>query len=418
MSEAPEARGSLFDAILGAADRDAAPGVRPLVSFRPDDEPAFLAEVQRRARVRLRVERRGVDHGELAELHPVGLVPPLPHRKKREAIWSSRWMAAEPVLVPELLELKGLSGAIEAALRRRAGLLERGGLARWLTECAPAFAGRFRVGDELESADPERDVERRAIEVTGAPQADLWVKAGRLSTHPRDASLRVRFSFGAEGADDASHDEARHALVAELACAVLPEARAVAGCERLGALLQRFCGRPVRFTQHIAYWNAPHGGAQFHHDAFAEDTVDFMARQLGVAFVQLSGRSLWLALSIEDLASRVAEFLELMAEGELAWVRAELYPDDATWRDARALAGDRTRLVHELGLPHCGRLHALVNRGPEFTALLADCGHAVLLRPGDVLLLPNHGLARTAMHSVFCADTRPTYGLSLALRGM
>jgi hypothetical protein len=118
----------------------------------------------------------------------------------------------------------------------------------------------------------------------------------------------------------------------------------------------------------------------------------------------------------------VAEFLEILAEAELAGVRAQLFSEDpageSAWRDARELAGDRRRLVRELGLPHCGRLHALVNRGPEFTALLADCGHALLLRPGDALLLPNHGLERTAMHSVFCADTRPTYGLSLALRGM
>jgi hypothetical protein len=56
-----------------------------------------------------------------------------------------------------------------------------------------------------------------------------------------------------------------------------------------------------------------------------------------------------------------------------------------------------------------------VNR-PETSAYLADAGHACVLRPGDVLLLPNHGLERTAMHSVWCASERPGYGLSLALR--
>jgi hypothetical protein len=57
-----------------------------------------------------------------------------------------------------------------------------------------------------------------------------------------------------------------------------------------------------------------------------------------------------------------------------------------------------------------------VNRGPEFTAWLADAGHAALLAPGDAILLPNHGLRRTAMHSVFCADDDVSYGLSLAIR--
>jgi hypothetical protein len=57
-----------------------------------------------------------------------------------------------------------------------------------------------------------------------------------------------------------------------------------------------------------------------------------------------------------------------------------------------------------------------VNRGPEFTAWLADAGHAALLGPGDAILLPNHGLRRTAMHSVFCAGEEVAYGLSLAIR--
>jgi len=57
-----------------------------------------------------------------------------------------------------------------------------------------------------------------------------------------------------------------------------------------------------------------------------------------------------------------------------------------------------------------------VNRGPEFTAWLADAGHAAILAPGDAILLPNHGLTRTAMHSVFCASDETAYGLSFAIR--
>ena len=50
------------------------------------------------------------------------------------------------------------------------------------------------------------------------------------------------------------------------------------------------------------------------------------------------------------------------------------------------------------------------------TGLLADAGHACVLEPGDAILLPNHGYARTAMHSVFCASEETTYGISLAVR--
>jgi hypothetical protein len=80
------------------------------------------------------------------------------------------------------------------------------------------------------------------------------------------------------------------------------------------------------------------------------------------------------------------------------------------------VTSSRAVLLHELARPDCGILGPLVNRGPEFTALLADAGHALLLRPGDVILRPNHGLERTAMHSVFHAGGELAYGLSFALR--
>jgi hypothetical protein len=186
------------------------------------------------------------------------------------------------------------------------------------------------------------------------------------------------------------------------------------------SLVERFAAEPVLFTQHIAYWNGPEGGASFHHDAFAED-ADAVAGvgQLGVCYVQLSGSTAWLALSIADLGSRVREFAESLAEGALPWVRAQLFPG-ARWARFEALVADDGALVTELALPGCGELGPLVNRGPEFTSFLADAGHAWILDPGDAILLPNHGLEhgleRTAMHSVFCAGDETGYALSLAIR--
>ena len=43
-------------------------------------------------------------------------------------------------------------------------------------------------------------------------------------------------------------------------------------------------------------------------------------------------------------------------------------------------------------------------------------GHAALLGPGDAILLPNHGLHHTCMHSVFCVSDHTTYALSFAVR--
>ena len=77
---------------------------------------------------------------------------------------------------------------------------------------------------------------------------------------------------------------------------------------------------------------------------------------------------------------------------------------------------DAAGRVNELALAGCGALCGLVNRGPEFTHELARHGHGMLLEAGDAILLPNHGLARTCMHSVFCASDTPAFSLSLAIR--
>src|SRR6185436_19937012 len=128
---------------------------------------------------------------------------------------------------------------------------------------------------------------------------------------------------------------------------------------------------------------------------------------------QLTGRTAWLALSIRDLARRAGEFVACLSEGELPWVAAQLFPDESARKRIATLVSDSEACIAELAKPACGALAALVNRGPEFTAWLADSGHAALLAPGDAILLPNQGLRRTAMHSVFCADDDVSYGLSL-----
>jgi hypothetical protein len=73
-------------------------------------------------------------------------------------------------------------------------------------------------------------------------------------------------------------------------------------------------------------------------------------------------------------------------------------------------------VIDQLILPGCGQLATIVNLAPIFTAQLADRGHALVLDPGDVLLLPNQGLRKTLLHSVFCASSEATYGLSMAIR--
>jgi len=275
----------------------------------------------------------------------------------------------------------------------------------------------------------------------GRKIADLWLKSSWLSTHPDDSSLRLRLSFGREVDDDASRDILRHRLVGALASILLPESALITDNPLIAPIVERLCGEKVLFTQAIAYWNSPNGGALFHHDAFGEDRIDGGdTRQLGVCYLQLSGATAWLTLSIADLAARVREFVAALEQGKRAWVRAQLFEPAAdrrargahgaqgadgesgaaaaglSWPRLCALVADDAKLARELGLPGCGALALLVNRGPEYTSFLAEKGHAAILHPGDAILLPNQGVHATCMHSVFCAGDEPAYSLSLATR--
>jgi hypothetical protein len=430
---------SLLDEILSAEDRDPLPFAAPIVSWCDRDEEAYLAELERCATDSLCLARRGREHGDWAELDPERL-PAARTRDARgptggrppEAAFATlreRWLTARPIVLPgAALELAaGAPAELARAARLSAELPERGSLARWIAERGASLAGRFAPrARRAPRADPERDIALAHFESDerdrrGRPVQDLWVKSSWLSTHDEDMSLRLRVSFGREVADDASRDLVRLRLAAELGAALLPLADGAPPPE-VARLIERLAGERALFTQPIGYWNAPGGGALFHHDAFVEDEVHGGTwRQLGVCYLQLSGATAWLALSSADLAARIAEFAEALAEGELPWVRAQLFeapgaPYPGGWPAFRALAGERERAIAELALPGCGRLGALVDRGPEFTAFLADAGHACVLRAGDAILLPNHGLASTCMHSVFCAGDDTAYSLSLAIR--
>lgn len=400
----------LFHDIVLAPDRERVPEANPVVSVGAEDDAEYLRELERRWLAEFPLRRRGVDLGTLVELKPEGLLPPRLRRRRREAIESERWVAARPVFLPELARdvVPGLARDDLSALH--ASLAAPDGLRALLAARAGRLAPAFEVSDEAAAVfDPERDVARVTLRAADG-SGDLWLKAGRLSTHADDASLRLRVSFGVEGDDDASRDEARHRAVGELATRLVPGARALLGLEELNAKLERHTGAPVLLTQHIAYWNAPDGGARFHHDAFAEDADG--AGQRGVAYAQLTGRTLWLALSIEDLAARLREFVSWLAQGDMPWLREALEP--ARWEELTTVVARRASCLAEAAKPGCGVFGAFVD-GPEFTRFLADAGYALVLRPGDVLLLPNHGLDRTAMHSVFSASEEPGYALSVAI---
>ena len=379
-----------------------------MVAVSEDDPAAYIAEVQERCVAAPRLHRRGQHHGDWAELaDPLAFFPaePLP-------ILAKRWEDARPIVLHD-----ALSDEVMELVRtdsRLATLSSPGGLAAWADEREAHLSPDFRLLGSGAAAplEDERDVERIAFAWegdAGPAVSDLWMKSQALSTHPEDTSLRIRFSAGEEVRDDASRDTHRHRLVAGLAERFVPELAALHRDGELRSLLGEWLRARPLLTQAICYWNAPGGGALFHHDAFDEPAS---GRQRGVLYAQLTGDTAWLALSLDDLVDRVREFTEPLEPADLA----ELCGVPGEGEAMKKLLGNDGPLRRELAAPGCGRLASLVNLGPQFTGFLADAGHGFIVSEGDVIVLPNQGLERTCMHSVFCASETPAFSLSLAIR--
>lgn len=399
MSDPTLNRPALLEEILDDDARRPLPGAAPVIALAADDDPATQAELRDLARFEVQLTRRGLDHGSWLvlspELEPRGRLP-------RPALLRKRWREARPFVLRGAIadRMPLLRNELHAGLRRAERVETPDGLAAELRRTTAARGSRFELLESpSELFDPERDLARVGVREIHGGGDDLWVKCGRLSTYPDDHSTRLRFGFGRERDDDASDDARRHRAVAALARAVVPELEIVAPGSALIDRVGEAAGEPLFATGAIAYWNAPSGGALFHHDAFRPDDS---SGQRGVLFVQCAGRTAWLTLSSADLATRLAEFLEDETDPDLVPL-AELAADGAA---ARA----------ELALPGCGRFGPVVDGWPAFSAFLADSGHAAVLEPGDAIVLPNQGLSSTALHSVFCASGQRTYGLSVALR--
>lgn len=420
MSESPALRpDGLLAELLTATDRDHSPGVRPLVSFRDDDEPQFLDELAAHARTRFDVQRRGAWYGQYAELRSEELIPaPGP---PRDAILAQRWHTARPIGLPAFVpDLSPFAAEIGARRRLQDELGQEAGLRAFLRKSLAGWGSGFRVHDRPpRPGDDVRDIEKVLLhwhgERDGQPHSmyDLWAKSAWLTDRDDDESLRLRISFGRELEDDASRDLAKHARLAELGRRLFPESELISEHPWLIPFLERQIGGALHFSQHIAYWNSQGGGALMHHDAFHEP---LSGGQRGVLYLQLSGETLWIALSIEDLCRRVIEFAAYLEEGELSWVRQRLFPAEVDFQAFLRMCKRFVRVRNELARPGCGKLGALVNQGPEFSSLLADAGHAQILRAGDAILLPNQGLEQTCMHSVFGISEDTGYALSLAIR--
>jgi len=407
-------------AILGAADRDRCPGARPVVSVSEVDDPDYLDDVRAWTRRAVTLERRGRHLGYLAELDDDLMFAP----REPLQVWAQRFAESRPIVLhgalpDEVFEVGApTAAAFEriGAARSLAPLLEARGAALGpdFRDLGAGLPLGGRVGDDA------RDVAAHTIgwrepdpEKPSRTRDDFWIKLQRLSDFEGDASMRVRVSFGREVDDDASRDLPGHRLVGKLAERLFPELEPLHRDEELRGLLHGWIkGRPL-LTQSIAYWNAPGGGALMHHDAFDEPEE---GRQRGVLYAQVTGATAWLAASTEDVIARLEEFAEFAREGALEDRARALYGGPERYAEFLQVCRSPERIRAELAQPTSAAIGPVLHGSPDFVALLADAGHAFVLEPGDVAVLPNGGLASTCMHSVFCASEEPGLAFSLAIR--
>ena len=324
-----------------------------------------------------------------------------------------RWRAARPIVLPGLAgeALAAREADLTAAQQLTAGVVEGEDVAA-LLQHAPyrqRLARYFTLAASSVDEGDAQEIETVTFEAVRQGEVvadDLWLKASWLSFHEEDASLRFRFSFGWVGQEDVAADFERQRWAAALTEAVFPESAVISANEDLaGYLRQVLAVQDVAYVERIVYFNAPNGGAQFHHDV--------ERGHLGVVYAQVSGRTAWLALARADLVAEVLAFLA-RADARTAVLAAGVSADQ--WQ--AFLAGDVSSCGIEAGLEDQENdvLEALINRVPAFTRQLLDHGHGWLLRPGDAILLPQQRVDHCAWHAVFCVDDEPGEGLSFAIR--
>ena len=323
------------------------------------------------------------------------------------------WQAARPILLPAIVaddipnhrqDIAQAASLMQAVLDGKdcEELLQQEPYAGRLAPRFELLAATYDEGDPQEIVKIEFDV----MQGDKLVAENLWVKLSWLSYAEHDGSLRFRFSFGMENYEDVAADPQRQAHAAALTEALFPESALISTNTHLQHFLRDVLqAKDLVYVERIVYFNAPDGGAQFHHDV--------ERGHLGVVFAQLSGRTAWLALSTEQLLDAVQHFL---AQPDADKSMAKTIKQKKARGELLELADDRAALAEYLNRRDNNPLEQLINRTPAFSRQLIERGHAYILNPGDIILLPQRDAAHCAWHAVYCLDDNPGEALSLAIR--
>ncbi len=264
------------------------------------------------------------------------------------------------------------------------------------------LCSRFDAGDEQEivSVDFDTHIDNELIE-------DLWMRVSWLSFEESDASLRFRFSFGMEGFEDVSQDLQKQQLAAKLEESVFPESAIVSQSTLLSETLTQIAGiQHFQFLERIVYFNAPNGGAQFHHDA--------EKGHVGVVYAQLSGKTFWLTLAKQDLIQEIIVFVSHPEQSDV--LQSLLGNENSANPDKIANVLQAEFIGQALNDLFHPTLVELLNNNKAFFECLVANGHGYFLEPGDVILLPQASMSHCAWHSVFCVGNEVGEALSFAIK--
>ena len=324
----------------------------------------------------------------------------------------TKWLDNEAILLPQILrdELANYQLDIAQAKKLYHAVLEDQDLLDifsaepYLSQLNGKFemlSCRFDESDEQEIVSIDFD----GIE-DGNLLEDIWVRISWLSFSESDMSLRFRFSFGMEGFEDVSEDYQRQVAAANLTDALFPESRILSDNRSLIEYLSKMLGTEhFDLLERIIYFNAPNGGAQFHHDA--------EKGHAGVVYAQLSGKTFWFALSKQQLVEQIKIYL-MNKNGKEEF--ENLLVEQGFSKEFLSQLDSEEKIAGKLDDMYCEELAILLNQSKLFFKQLYTGNFWFVAEEGDVMLLPQESISACAWHSVFCLSDQAGEALSFAVK--
>ncbi|HFD33401.1 MAG TPA: hypothetical protein ENJ28_11930 [Gammaproteobacteria bacterium] len=353
------------------------------------------------------IVRRGISSGSV-QINPA-LHPDIPSLEAIQALWQKN----EAIYLPEILkaDLEQFADEIKQSRNLYQAILDEAEVETMLDEkpYIDRLGEKFQLlSTRFDEADPQEilSVDFDVMDGDSLVMEDIWMRISWLSFHEEDASLRFRFSFGMENFEDVSSDPERQLAAAELSQRVFPESAIITENETFIQLLQHVLSLPaLKFVERIVYFNAPNGGAQFHHDA--------EKGHLGVVYAQLTGETFWLALSREQLVYEVNQFITVQENlDELK----QLIDDEKQCSLFVSNLQHQSKIADMLNEPGHEEMTILLNQSPLFFKQMVEAGYARYLKAGDIILLPQESMTDCAWHSVFCVSEEAGEALSFAIK--